>query len=189
MTICLRFIYLFTATPMRDILNHGNAEFGYGAGQINPMKAVKPGLVYDATEIDYVKFLCGDGYSTNLLRRITGDNSSCTPTNTGSVWHLNLPSFALSTARSTYTKVTFSRTVTNVGSATSRYVAKVITPNPSFLNIQVVPNVLVFSSLGQKRSFTLTIEGSIDADIVSSSLVWDDGTFQVRSPVVVYVPP
>ncbi|RDY10975.1 hypothetical protein CR513_04422, partial [Mucuna pruriens] len=175
-----------TATSMSCALNE-DAEFAYGAGQINPIQAINPGLVYDAGEIDYVKFLCGQGYDTQYLQRITGDSSSCTQANNGTVWDLNLPSFALSTTRSSYTNVTFSRTVTNVGSVTSSYKATITTQSSS-LNIQVVPNVLFFSSLGQKKSFTLKIEGTINADIVSSSLVWDDGTFQVRSPIVVYVP-
>ncbi|TKY56801.1 Cucumisin protein [Spatholobus suberectus] len=179
------FVLLLIATSMSSALNE-EAEFAYGAGQINPIKAINPGLVYDATEIDYVKFLCGQGYDTKDLQKITGDNnSSCTQENNGTVWDLNLPSFALSTTRSTYTNVTFHRTVTNVGSATSRYNAKIATP-PSTLNIRVVPDVLVFSSLHQTKSFTLKIEGSINASIVSSSLVWDDGTFKVRSPIVVY---
>ncbi|CAJ1970957.1 unnamed protein product [Sphenostylis stenocarpa] len=178
-------LLLFTATPLSSALNT-DAEFAYGAGQINPVKAITPGLVYDADQYDYVKFLCGQGYSSSLLQIITGDNSTCTAANIGSVFNLNLPSFALATARNSHTSVTFGRTVTNVGSATSRYRA-IISTHPSSLNIQVVPDVLVFSSLGQKLSFTLKIEGSINADIVSSSLIWDDGTFQARSPIVVYV--
>lgn len=46
-----------TATPMSPILNP-EAEFAYGAGLINPVKAVNPGLVYDISEADYIKFLC-----------------------------------------------------------------------------------------------------------------------------------
>lgn len=49
------------------------AELAYGAGQINPIKAVNPGLVYDASEIDYVRFLSGQGYdnkSYKLLQMI-----------------------------------------------------------------------------------------------------------------------
>ncbi|KAG5053006.1 hypothetical protein JHK87_005204 [Glycine soja] len=42
------------------------------------------------------------------------------------------------------------------------------------------------TSIGQKKSFSVIIEGSINTEILSASLVWDDGTFQVRSPIVVY---
>ncbi|XP_014503787.1 cucumisin-like [Vigna radiata var. radiata] len=175
-----------TATPMNPALNV-EAEFAYGVGQINPLKAVNPGLVYDAGESDYISFLCGQGYNSSSLQKITDDNSTCTSANKGSVFNLNLPSFALSTPRSSYNNVTFGRTVTNVGSATSTYKAT-ITAHPSSLNVQVLPSVLAFSSLGQRLSFTLKIEGSINTGLVSFSLIWDDGTFNVRSPVVVYVP-
>ncbi|MCI53678.1 cucumisin-like, partial [Trifolium medium] len=37
------------------------AEFAYGAGLINPVKAANPGLVYDISEADYAEFLCGEG--------------------------------------------------------------------------------------------------------------------------------
>jgi len=164
-----------------------DAEFAYGAGQINPLKAANPGVVYDAGENDYIRFLCGQGYNSSSLQKVTGDNSTCTSANKGSVLDLNLPSFTLSTPRSSHNNVTFGRTVTNVGSATSTYKAT-ISAHPSSLNVEVVPNVLTFSSLGQKLSFTLRIEGSINADFVSFSLIWDDGTFKARSPVVVYVP-
>ncbi|WVY91663.1 hypothetical protein V8G54_037177 [Vigna mungo] len=175
-----------TATPMNPARNV-EAEFAYGAGQINPLKAVNPGLVYDAGENDYVSFLCGQGYSSSALRIITGDNSTCTSANEGSVFNLNLPSFALSTPSSSHNNVSFRRTVTNVGSATSKYRAT-ITAHPSSLKVEVLPNVLAFSSLGQRLSFTLKIEGSINAGLVSFSLIWDAGTLKARSPVVVYVP-
>ncbi|WVY91634.1 hypothetical protein V8G54_037148 [Vigna mungo] len=175
-----------TATPMNPKLDL-DAEFAYGAGQINPLKAANPGLVYDAGENDYISFLCGQGYNSSSLQKITGDKSTCTSAKKGSVFNLNLPSFALSTNRSSHNNVTFGRTVTNVGSATSKYRATV-TAHPSSLKVEVLPNVLAFSSLGQKLSFTLKIEGSINVDLVSFSLIWDDGTFKARSPVVVYAP-
>jgi len=183
-----KFICLwFTATPLKSALNE-DAEFAYGAGQINPLKAVNPGLVYDTDENDYINFLCGQGYTTKQLQKITGDNkSTCTSTNKQSVFNLNLPSFALSTAGSKSKNVTFGRYVTNVGSARSTYRAT-ITAHPSSLNVQVVPSVLTFSSLDERRPFILKIEGKINATLVSFSLIWDDGTFKVRSPVVVYVP-
>ena len=73
-----------------------DAEFVYGAGQMNPVKAVDPGLVYDADKIDYIKFLCGQGYTTQTLQLVTGDNSVCSEATYGAVWDLNYPSFALS---------------------------------------------------------------------------------------------
>jgi len=176
----------FIATPLNPALNPG-AEFAYGAGQINPLKAVNPGLVYDVGPNDYVNFLCGQGYTTQNLQIITGDNNTCTSANRGSVFNLNLPSFTLSTARSSNNTVTYGRTVTNVGSARSTYRA-IVSRYPSSLNIQVVPNVLTFTFVGQRLSFTLRIQGTINANLVSSSLTWDDGTHQVRSPIVVYVP-
>ncbi|KOM34330.1 hypothetical protein LR48_Vigan02g048000, partial [Vigna angularis] len=176
-----------TATPMSKKLNH-EGEFAYGAGQINPMKALNPGLVYDANEIDYVNFLCGEGYDTKKLRTITKDDSSCTQQpNNGMVLNLNLPSFALSMNTSTPFSSTFHRTVTNVGANTSTYKARLNVP-PSSLKLKVEPDVMSFSYVGQKKSFTLVIEGTLNEVTVSCSLIWDDGTFQVRSPIVVFDP-
>lgn len=168
-------------------MNDHDAEFAYGAGQINPSKAVNPGLVYDASETDYVKFLCGQGYSSKTIQLITGDNSSCSETTTyaTAARDLNYPSFALQAPHLGFNvSGSFMRTVTNVGSPTSTYIA--IVTAPQGLNIQVYPSVLSFTSIGQKKRFVLTIDGAIGESIVSASLVWDDGKFQVRSPIVVF---
>lgn len=163
-----------------------DAEFAYGSGHINPVKAVTPGLVYDAGEADYVKFLCGIGYSNKSLRLVTGDNSSsCTETTNGTVWDLNYPSFALSTTSNTSVTRVFHRTVTNVGSPVSTY--RAMWSAPSALKILVEPSVLTFNSLGQNQSFVVTVEATINQTIVSGSLVWDDGLYQVRSPIVAFL--
>ncbi|MED6170746.1 hypothetical protein PIB30_034013 [Stylosanthes scabra] len=182
---------LTTAIPMSATLNP-EAEFAYGAGLINPIKAANPGLVYDINEADYVEFLCQEGIETEKLRILTKDHSSCKKVaKTESVYDLNLPSIALYTNVSSYFTRIFHRTVMNVGSATSTYKVKVMCP--SFLDIQVRPDTLWFESIGQKKSFSVIIEGSINVAIASGSLIWDDGTFQVRSPIVVFsqspVPP
>ena len=67
---------LFTAYSM-GVDKNTDAEFAYGTGHINPTRAINPGLVYDVGEIDYVNFLCGQGYSNQSLRLATGDNSRC----------------------------------------------------------------------------------------------------------------
>ena len=161
-----------------------DVEFAYGAGQINPIKAANPGLVYDISEADYVKFLCQEGIKTKKLRILTKDHSNCSRlTNKETVYDLNLPSLALYVNVSSFSRI-FHRTVTNVGSPASTYKAKVI--SPSLLDIQVKPDTLSFTSIGQKKSFSVMIEGSINVAMASASLVWDDGTFQVRSPIVVF---
>ncbi|RXH94525.1 hypothetical protein DVH24_024209 [Malus domestica] len=175
-----------TAKPMSTNLNP-EAEFAYGAGLLNPSRAPYPGLVYDTAEIDYVNFLCAQGYSTKLLKALTGDSYSCSSSQSshGTLSdHLNYPSVALSTSNPKSVNGIFNRTVTNVGSPKSTYKAKVSAP-PG-LDIKVNPSILKFTSLGQKLSFQVTVKGLIEKTIVSGSLVWDDGKFQVRSPIVVY---
>ena len=79
---------ILASKPLSPKINR-NVEFAYGAGQIDPIKAMKPGLVYDADETDYIQFLCGQGYSTKALQIITGDNSSCSETSNGTALELN----------------------------------------------------------------------------------------------------
>ncbi|KAK7831281.1 subtilisin-like protease sbt4.9 [Quercus suber] len=171
------------AVPM-DAEKSSGAEFAYGAGNINPLKALNPGLIYDIDAPDYIKFLCGQGYSTKLLQSVTGDNSRCLERSNGTVFDLNYPSFALSIQPSNSISHVFNRTITNVGTSPSTYKASVTAPTG--LNIKVNPSVLSFTSSGQKQSFALTIEGTLDKQMVSTSLIWDDGTNKVRSPIVVY---
>ncbi|KAF7831009.1 cucumisin-like isoform X1 [Senna tora] len=182
-----------TAKPLNPKMNR-DAEFSYGAGQIDPTKAVNPGLVYDADESDFVRFLCGQGYSTRTLQLVTGDNSTCSDdppfSNETSAKDLNYPSFSLPTPSSNPTvSGSFSRTVTNVGPAISIYMASVRAP-PGLI-IDVTPKVLSFMSVGEKQRFVVSVEGSLEASIVSASLVWSDvmGNVQVRSPIVVFNSP
>jgi hypothetical protein len=178
-------VYLFAAIPM-SAKNNPDAEYAYGAGNINPLKALNPGLIYDIGALDYIKFLCGEGYNTKLLHLITGDNSSCSRATKGIVFDLNYPTFSILLSSSKSFSQVYHRTVTNVGSPTSTYKA-IVTNTQVGLKIEVNPSVLAFKSLGQKLPFVLTIKGKTNKSIVSASLVWDDGTFQVRSPIVVAV--
>ncbi|XP_031274011.1 cucumisin-like [Pistacia vera] len=174
-----------TASPM-NVEYNSDAEFGYGSGHLNPVKAADPGLIYDAGVLDYVKFLCGQGYNATLLRILTGDNNSCSAANTGAVWDLNYPSFAVSTNSTQSITRVFHRNVTNVGSPVSTYKAAVVT-QPG-LGIQVQPSVLSFKYVGETKSFVVTVTAEVSKSLnrSSGSLVWDDGVHQVRSPVVAY---
>ncbi|XP_047314240.1 cucumisin-like [Impatiens glandulifera] len=161
------------------------AEFGYGAGHINPVAAIDPGLVYDANQTDYLQFLCGQGYTDRELQIVSGDSRTCTSFGNETVWNLNMPSFSARVLPLLTFKVAFNRRVTNVGLASSTYNATVLAP--ASLKIQVVPNILSFNSVGQTQSFTVTVEGIVTlGSVVSASLSWVDATHKVRSPIVVF---
>lgn len=170
---------------MRASLNP-DAELAYGSGHIDPLRALTPGLVYDANEADYVKFLCGLGYTTKTLQIVTNDLSTCTATNNGTVWDLNYPSFTISTDKTGNVSRSFTRTVTNVGSASSVYKSEVV--STLGVMISVTPSELSFTSVGEKKSYIVTVEGVLTQRIESASLTWDDGTYQVRSPIVMFTP-
>ncbi|GLJ43714.1 hypothetical protein SUGI_0910220 [Cryptomeria japonica] len=181
---------LLTTAFVMDETLPGNAdvEFGYGAGQINPLKAVDPGLVYDAGVDDYINMLCSEGYNDTTLRLVTGDFSSCdlVPPSKNGARELNYPSIMVLTAPGKSFQAKFPRTVTNVGVAKSTY--KAIVSAPSGINVTVEPDTLSFSSLNQKLSYNVTIEGgSLNTDtLLSGALTWSYGNYTVRSPISVY---
>lgn len=137
-------------------------------------------------ENDYVKFLCGQGYSTKNLRIITGDKtSSCSTSQTdATVWDLNYPSFTISSSKNSKITRVFHRTVTNVGTPVSTYRATIVAPER--LNVRVEPSLITFRSIGQKQLFVVSITAEINDSMISGSLLWDDGVHLVRSPIVAY---
>jgi hypothetical protein len=161
------------------------AEFGYGSGHINPVKAINPGLIYDAGEEDYVRFLCGQGYSNKQLRLVKGDDSSCSEVTKEAVWNLNYPSLGLSVRSGHSITRVFHRIVTNVGSPESSY--KAIVKAPNGLKIKVTPKALRFKYVGQIKSFVVAVKAKLGETAISGALIWDDGEHQVRSPVVAHV--
>ncbi|GMY10997.1 subtilisin-like protease SBT4.3 [Fagus crenata] len=177
-----------TALPMNATVNLG-AEFAYGSGHINPTKAVHPGLVYESSKEDYIKMLCGMGYDDEKLRLISGDKSTCPKGSTKVLpKDLNYPSMTALVNASKSFNVTFHRTVTNLGFANSTYKATTFTN--SKVKIVVEPKVLSFKCLHEKKSFVVSVTGGQKVlpayTMVSSSLVWSDGSHIVRSPVVLF---
>ncbi|KAA3481904.1 cucumisin-like [Gossypium australe] len=173
----IRSALMTTAIPMTSN-NNIEGEHAYGAGHINPLQATDPGLVYDAGEIDYVKFLCGQGYTIANIQLISGNSSSCSEETDGTVWDLNYPSFALSSSPGKSITRVFHRTVTNVGSAVSNY--RAVVNAPPGLIIQVQPSVLSFEYIGQQQSFVVTVGAELGNSMISGSLIWDDGVHQVH---------
>ncbi|XXG40515.1 hypothetical protein AAC387_Pa01g1210 [Persea americana] len=161
-----------------------DAEFAYGAGEIDPLKALNPGLVYDTQRDDYLEFLCSEGYSAKEIKLISGDNFKCPKASKRTAKDLNYPSMTFMVQPNTRFSAKFTRRVTNVGSATSTYKA-VVAPHPQ-IKIKVEPSVLSFKSLNQELSFVVTVAGKglPFNTVVSTSLVWSDG---VHSVYIVYM--
>ncbi|EFJ13320.1 hypothetical protein SELMODRAFT_424716 [Selaginella moellendorffii] len=166
--------------------NKAATVFDVGNGEIQPAKAVDPGLVYDTDPLDYITYLCNSGYTSKQIQNITGDSSSKCPRNDTS-FSLNYPSIAVLLDGSSKT---VERTVTNVGNPRATYTASV--GSAKGISISVTPSKLSFTSAGQKLSYSVTVsaKGSIAADPQArkwsfSDLTWEDGVHVVRSPIAV----
>ncbi|EEF52381.1 Xylem serine proteinase 1 precursor, putative [Ricinus communis] len=180
-----------TQNPIRD---NGDDKLGYasplamGAGQIDPNRALNPGLIYDATPQDYVNLLCSMNYTKKQILTITRSNSyNCTSSSSG----LNYPSFIALYDNKTSAGVTltrkFRRTVTNVGEGAAIYNAKVIAPLGA--TVTVWPETLVFGKKHDKQSYRLTIYYGADkkGKVSFGSIVWteENGVHTVRSPIAI----
>ncbi|KAF9668879.1 hypothetical protein SADUNF_Sadunf14G0049300 [Salix dunnii] len=181
---------LTTAKPMSSRVNN-DAEFAYGAGQINPIRARNPGLVYDMDEMSYIQFLCREGYNESSLAVLVGSKSiNCSSLLPGLGYDaLNYPTMQLQVKNEQEPTVgVFIRTVTNVGPSPSIYNAAIKAPKG--VEIQVKPTSLSFSGAAQKRSFKVVVKAKPMSrpQILSGSLVWKSNRLVVRSPIVIFKP-
>jgi hypothetical protein len=174
-----------TQGGMRDeATGNISTPFGFGAGIVQPQKAMDPGLIYDLGVEDYVSFLCGLNYSDAMIQLIINHDDeeegatavSCTmsagdPPPAAPLLppqQLNYPSFSVifnqassssslsSSSSILSTKLT--RTVTNVGQARAVYTATVLAPEG--VTISVMPSTLSFVAVNQKLSFTVQVNTS-----------------------------
>jgi subtilisin family serine protease len=156
------------ATTAHQAIIGGYNPFGAGSGQVQPNKAVDPGLVYEAGFSDYLSFLKGQGLIGNNVPAIDASD-------------LNLPSLSVGDLAGVQT---LTRKVTNVGGAAATYNATVVPPagftvnvNPTSFNI----------APGGTQQYTVTItrtDGPLNT-FRFGSLTWSDGTHSVRSPISV----
>lgn len=154
--------------------------FSYGGGQINPNSAYDPGLVYNASSLDYTLFLCALGYNGSYLEVFTQEPFAC-PSKIPSVSDLNYPSVAISdlTARRTIV-----RTVTNVGRAKRTY--NLTVEEPFGVRVDVDTWQLVFRHKYEKKTFKLTFSPRHATNGYSfGSFTWSDGEHHVRSPLAI----
>lgn len=167
-----------------------STPYDFGAGHLNLDLAMDPGLVYDISNDDYVKFLCGIGYGAKIVQVITRSPVNC-PARKPAPENLNYPAIAalFSSLSKGLSSKTFVRTVTNVGVPNSVYQVKI--ESPKGVTVTVKPMRLAFSEAVKKRSYVVTVTGDSrnlslgDSGAVFGSLSWSDGKHVVRSPIVV----
>ncbi|PIA54016.1 hypothetical protein AQUCO_00900532v1 [Aquilegia coerulea] len=187
---------LMTTAETRDIsgdhiLAGGSMKltdpFDIGAGHINPVKALDPGLVYDMSTQDYVVFLCNIGYNEKQIKNIVGQSScidtSCPKTKSSNA-ELNFPSITISNLQHS---MTIKRTVRNVGHSNAIYFVKIV--NPHGVHVEIWPKMLIFSSHCREKSYyvTITPEKHSQGRFDFGEIVWSDGHHYVRIPFVVCV--
>jgi len=176
-----------TQNPIRDNSNPSQyaSPLAIGAGEIDPNRAMNPGLVYDCTPQDYVNFLCGLKFTKRQILTITRSSSyGCENPSLD----LNYPSFIAFYNKKTRSTVhTFNRTVTNVGDGAATYRAKVTQPKGCV--VRVLPEILTFSNRNEKQSYYIVIKCDMYKKkyVSFGDLVWieDGGAHTVRSPIVV----
>ncbi|NYD78571.1 S8 family serine peptidase [Arthrobacter cupressi] len=159
-------------TTASDVVNADGSKntdvFATGAGHIDAARVLDPGLVYDASTEDYLKFIQGTGVDLG----IPGLGST-------EARNMNVPSFALGNLAG---KITVTRTLTALTPGVYRASASV----PG-INVKITPSVLSFDAAGQKKSFKVTFENKnvALAKFAMGSLKWEGAGKSVVSPVAV----
>lgn len=168
-----------------------SAPFDYGAGHVDPVAALDPGLVYDATADDYIDFLCALNYSSDLIKHTTSREFSCSSSKIYSVQNLNYPSFSVAfetasgNGRDSHgvSTVKYRRTLTNVGTPATYKVS--VSSQTDAVKLIVEPESLSFSAVNEKKNFTVTFTAnSMPSGTMSfAHLTWSDLKHTVTSPV------
>ncbi|KAL6903348.1 hypothetical protein ACP4OV_004161 [Aristida adscensionis] len=158
--------------------------FATGAGHVNPVKAIDPGLVYDIAPADYLGFLCGL-YTSQEVSVITRRTVDCSTTKVIPDRMLNYPSITVTIPANSTAPVVVSRTVKNVGESPAVY--KLQVNLPGVVRVNVTPSTLEFTAANQEQSFTVSVSWaqSTSAMFVQGSLRWVSDKHTVRSPVSV----
>jgi subtilisin family serine protease len=139
-----------------------------GAGQVDPARVLDPGLVYDASTDDYLRFIQGTGMDLGMPGL-----GSTRPRD------MNVPSFSLGNLAG---RIEVTRTVTALTPGV--YSAKASVPG---VKVTVTPSVLSFSAAGEKRTFKVAFENQSAkmGEFAAGSLTWRGANKTVSSPIVV----
>ncbi|CAJ2664207.1 unnamed protein product [Trifolium pratense] len=156
--------------------------FAYGAGHIQPNRAVDPGLVYDLNVTDYMNYLCNRGYEGSHLSVFYRKPYTCPKY--FNLLDFNYPTISIPNFKIRHS-INVTRTLTNVGPP-STYKVRIAVPREVFVSVE--PKVLHFKE-GEKREFRVTLNlrslTNHSNDCVFGRLDWTDGKHHVRSYIAI----
>ncbi|KAJ4720460.1 Subtilisin-like protease [Melia azedarach] len=151
-----------------------------GAGEINPLRALNPGLVFTTSTTDYLRFLCFFGYPEKQILKVSKTKFNCPRKSTEKlISNINYPSISVSKLDSRGAVRTVIRTATNVGSPNATYMSTVNAP--SGLSVKVFPEKLVFFQGVERLSFKVSFYSKqASSGYNFGSITWSDNQHSVR---------
>ncbi|CAL5093333.1 unnamed protein product [Urochloa decumbens] len=168
--------------PILDEKLNPAGHFSIGAGHVNPSQAINPGLIYDIDEEQYISFLCGLGYRDSQVEIITSHKGACGAGRKITEAELNYPSIAVTASTG---KLVVTRTVTNVGDASSSYTVDIKMPKE--VTASVSPSKLEFTKANEKKTFTVSLTWDANGTRhAEGSIRWVSDKHVVRSPIVIF---
>lgn len=159
----------------------------YGAGLVNPNRALDPGLVYNLNPENYLNYLCAHGYNDSLLRSFTISDKPYKCPEFFRMEDFNYPSILIPKING---PILYSRHLKNVGSPG---IYNVSFNAPPGISISVEPTSLKFDKYGDEKKFAVTFDlvpnftHAPGHDHVFGDLTWADGFHSVRSTIGVKV--
>ncbi|KAJ0967567.1 hypothetical protein J5N97_024484 [Dioscorea zingiberensis] len=161
--------------------------FDMGSGQVNPVAANDPGLIYDIDPENYIQYLCGLGYNDTQVSTMAKNTIKCSNVGNLSSEELNYPSISIYLDPATNKSI--HRTLTNVGDSNEVYNIDVEEPNG--IRVIVSPSPIQFSRIGQEKSITLEFSSKgtplKKGNALEGHLKLDSGKHFVRSPISVTI--
>ncbi|XP_044461856.1 CO(2)-response secreted protease-like isoform X2 [Mangifera indica] len=146
-----------------------------GVGEISPLKALNPGLVFETTTKDYLRFLCYYGYSNKIIKSMANTNFNCSKNSIDKlISNINYPSISIDNIERNKAVRTVRRTVTNVGSTNATYTASV--QAPSGLVVNVYPKKISFGKDVKRASFKVSFNSKeASSGYNFGSITWWEG--------------
>lgn len=173
--------------PLTNNSNYVANPHEMGVGEINPLRALNPGLVFETSFQEYVHFLCYYGYSQKNIRSMSKTNFGCPRNSSESlISNINYPSISIRNLNRHQKEKVIRRTVTNVGSPNATYIS--IVNAPEGLVVKVFPSKLIFAEGVKKMTYEVTFYGKeASGGYHFGSLTWIDGRQYVHTVFAVNV--